>query len=267
MRIARWSIVVVALVVLGAGLTSGWAPADAFLGARSISSVLPLGLGHGPLAVIGITGSHSSGSAAVTTNAGTLVPGSLAVSASGNGSAGHTLSDQGNRWVSWSSGSSNARFAADSGKTPSAGLGGLWRLMSLSRHTTAAHTSSASAGPRTQHTSTPKPAHRAPVSTSPAVVTAPAATAPTLVTTVASIEAPAAVPPTSTFTSHADPVSGLLTPPSGGHPNLGGGLGTGGNLAHGGSSGSVSATPEPATLLLFATGLGIVGVMRRRRLL
>jgi len=152
--------------------------------------------------------------------------------------------------------------SSSSGGGPSASLGGLWKLMSLSRpgHGGGSGASvTSSTAPKTQK---PPKASRPPAArpgTHPSDPSAPfSAGSPTLA-------APAATDP---FHEHETPAPNPFSPPSGGsngfdpgRPGGGGGTGISGG-AH------VSATPEPGSVLLLGTGLlGILGVMRKRRLI
>jgi hypothetical protein len=116
--------------------------------------------------------------------------------------------------------------------------------------------------------SAPAPAPRAPtpapVAAVPPAVVPPAVTAPSLGTPVAGAVPPAVVAP-PIFASQTTPIPAI----TGSTPNtdpapLVGGIGGGGSVASKGPN--LSGTPEPASLLLIATGLAVViGASRRRQ--
>jgi len=207
----------------------------------------------------------AGGNAHARSSAGTYVPDSLIAAApatdamSGSSSRAASLPKG---WQPWGNGSGSFRGSSSSGGGPSASLGGLWKLMSLSRpgHGGGTGTVVSSSAPKAQkpsRPSAPKPSHPAP----PAHVTAGSPT----------LAAPAATPvsgvaATDPFHEHETPSPAPFSPPSSGgtfdpgRPG-GGGIGTGGGVR-------VSATPEPGSMLLLGTGLlGILGVMRKRRLI
>ena len=157
--------------------------------------------------------------------------------------------------------------ATESYAGPSASLGGLWKMMSLT-----ARSPEARATAVTARAATPRPAReprapkepRSPSTTTPSQP-APAPPSGAISATPVSEETP--VPPAgSSFGEDTTPVAEL----AGGAPapSNPGSLGTPGSAgrAKGADAGSLSANPEPGSLALLATGLlGIAGLIRRRR--
>jgi PEP-CTERM motif len=179
----------------------------------------------------------------------------------------------------WSSSSSFARrFASGSESTGSAAsLGGMWHAMNpLSGHRAPA---GESASARVQSstatavgTSSPSP-RPAPKPAPPSSSAAPAPPAASVTPTFDSGDMPAPAPPesaaapspTAGFDEDETPIGGLDPGAAGsGGGTLGDGSTGGGSSSGGGVS--PAATPEPATIAMFGTGLvGILGALRRRR--
>jgi hypothetical protein len=212
-------------------------------------------------------------SSASTFTPGPLAPASSTGDASNSGSFASRSGSAPRGWQPWGNGSSGLRNASGASSGTSIALGGMWRLMSMSRPATpgsdvaaVANHVAAAARPARQAKPAPTPVARkpAPPSTSPAPA---AATVPT--TVIASTDPAPAIgfaPPTDSFHEHQSPAPN----PFGGAPGGSGGFdpGTPGGGGPGGGVGSVSATPEPASFLLLGTGfLGILGVLRKRRAL
>jgi hypothetical protein len=204
-------------------------------------------------------------------SAGTFVPGPLSAAGPAAGAMTGSSSRAGSvpkGWQPWGNGSGAFRMSSSNGGGASAPLGGLWKLMSLSRpgHGGGGVKSSdvapkAPKPPKASRPSTPKPG-------APRSGAAPPASAgftagsPTLAAPVAVANGAAATDP---FQEHLTPTPDPFVPPSGSaggfDPGRPGGIGPG-------TGGKVSATPEPGSILLLGSGLlGIFGVIRKRRLI
>jgi hypothetical protein len=217
----------------------------------------------------GPVGSGLAGSYA-RSSAGAYVPNSLIAGQLGTGTASSSSSSRSGTasrgWQPWGTGSEASRGSSSGASGPSTSLGGLWRLMSLSRpgHSGGAPVATAKnvvvrathAPPAPRPAKTPTPTtHSGPPSSSstPAVGT---------VAAVDPVTPTSGAPSTDPFHEHEAPPPDPFKGPGGFDPGApGGGRGPSGG-------GKVSATPEPGSILLIGTGLlGIFGVLRQRRAL
>jgi hypothetical protein len=199
-------------------------------------------------------------------SAGTYVPDSLIAA----GPAADAMTGSSSRaasvpkgWQPWGAGSGSFRVASSSEAGPSPSLGGLWKLMSLSRPGHGGGSGAAVRSSNAPKAQKPPAASRTPKPGSHSSGPAGSVTAGS--GTLAAAPVSAATDP---FHEQETPSPAPFSPPSGNgggsfDPGRPGGIGLGA-----GGSARVSATPEPGSVLLLGSGLlGILGVMRKRRLL
>ena len=210
-----------------------WTPIDAFLEYRNTTPVIG--------STIGTDATPGGAMAFNRTGFGAYHPDALAPGGFVTGTA-HKL-DAGRRTDMDFDDERLPGAAAAGVSGPSASLAGLWRLMGFAH--AESHTGT---GNSHTHVSSPKPTTHHPA--------AAAHPAPTLVGTVAQVTTPAIL-----IGNNPTAVGGLI----GGTTQLpSGSFATGGTKSPGGV-GSFSATPEPASALLFGTGLLALSMVFRRR--
>jgi hypothetical protein len=260
-----------------------WIPTTACLlcDAKQAEDIAPTGGGNSPVGTGGAAGSYARSSSS-TASPGSLGSPTLAPLTTEAASSGSRPGSAPRGWQPWGSGSGSFRVHSSASTGPSASLGGLWRLMSLSRpgnggapvvasnhvDSPAAHITAPIATKPAPKAAAPPSAPRPAPPASPSVVT----TAPITGGDLPGIAPPAgdttggsiAAPPTDSFHEHETPPPDPFVGPTGGGGFDPGSSGGGTPAAGGG----VSATPEPSSMLLIGTGLlGVLGVLRRRRLL
>jgi hypothetical protein len=177
----------------------------------------------------------------------------------GGKKSSHSWGKRANRQSAAASSSHTSSF---SGSGPSASLGGLWKMMSLTSSAPEGETKrvTANSQPRAPKSpsSKPGPPAAAPTPPSGGISAAPAETA--------VLDSPA--PDGSAFREDATPVAELTGSAGTAGSSAAGALGSGGSSSLAAADASdLAATPEPASFALIATGLlGIAGLVRRRRI-
>jgi hypothetical protein len=221
-----------------------------------------------------LNGAGGAGGSYALSSAETFTPGPLKAPSIDPDAAGsrspasrHDATAKG--WQPWGNGSGTRRVSATGSSTPSTSLGGLWRLMSLSRPGHVAGESIVHTAPI--HTPTPavsRPAKPTPTPTHHSAPHAPGsgAGAPNANGGSSSSSGDASSTPSTGSSASTDPFHEHENPPDPFHGPGGFNPGTPGGKGTIGGSGPVSPTPEPGSILLIGTGLlGILGVFRKRQ--
>jgi hypothetical protein len=271
---SRIVFTIVALAVASAAAATirwqTWTPTTACLLCGAPQSTAAAGTSGSGDALFGAGGGAPS---FARNSAGAFTPGPLAAAELSNANAAHSSSSSSTAalrgWQPWGNSSGSNRFASSGASGASAPLGGLWRLMSLNRP--APH-ESAAAAPRTivARVKQPRPSRpgKNPAPGTHSGSPASGSTAgPTTTSDTPPLVSVGGAPATDPFHEHEAPPPDPFRGPGGFDPGAPGGNRpvTGGG---GGGGGKVSAAPEPGSILLFGTGLlGILGVMRQRRLI
>lgn len=261
---------IVALAVASAAAATirwqTWTPNNACLlcGAPDPSSTMRAAAG--PDTLYGAGGGAPS---YARTTGEAFTPGPLAAAqlgssstASSSSAARSTSSFRG--WQPWGNGSASGRFASSGAAGAAAApLGGLWRLMSLSRPHHSSTPAARNIVARVRRERPPvasRPKKPSPGSNSGHPGNSGDGTA------ASETPAPplAGAPSTDPFHEHEAPPPDPFQGPGGFDPGTPGGKGP----STGGGGIKMAATPEPGSILLFGTGLlGVLGVMRQRRLI
>jgi len=191
----------------------------------------------------------------------TSTPGSLTAAlgmgsvAERSGSAAYGGGGGGSNGAGFGAGGRFIGARSGSGSSHAPGLGGLWRLMSLSRRAPAAHSASSTHTAAARPAPQPKPQHpRNSTGGNSGSSTGPSTTLPPGVSVVSDLFAEQTATIPELLGGGNAPV--ISTP--GGRTGSPSGLGAG--------SGSLAATPEPGPLFLVGAGLIAIASLLRRRL-
>jgi hypothetical protein len=285
-KFSRWALMGIAIVaVAAAAAAAGWTPRI------PVDSCLFCGTGEpdsssakvdsGAGAATGGGFGTRAGLPEHATSAGSTIPAAAPIGPTSSATASRSSAGR-SPWQPWAPSSAPFRAYSSAGKGPSPTLGGLWRLMTLRRpaSTTGADViakNTAAPVPKVASPAKPAAPKAPPAATSPATaprLTPPPQPAPSPTPVPAPEPAPSPAPPSapSSPVNPAPPAPPTdqfheHEPPSDGPPSVTPPLDPGGPGGGTPSGGGFSATPEPGSMLLIATGLGILGILYRRRLI